>query len=243
MMAAEPLMNNKASFNGFMPETVKFFTDLKKNNTREWFELNRWKFEKFVLDPARAFVVEMGLRLKEISPRIIAEPKVNGSIFRIFRDTRFSADKSPYKTNMGIYFWEGGATRLECSGFYFHLEPPGLMLGSGVYMFPRHKLGSFRRAAVDPEYGDELSGIIDDIKSRKGYDVGGKFYKRIPAGFDPGHPNAGLLLHNGLYAGFESPIPKPFYSRKLVDDCFEKYSSMAPLHRWLVSFLAGEIQP
>jgi uncharacterized protein (TIGR02453 family) len=243
MMGMELPMSTNASFNGFMPETVKFFTDLKKNNTREWFESNRWKFEKFVLDPARTFVVEIGLRLREISPRIIAEPKVNGSIFRIFRDTRFGADKSPYKTNMGIYFWEGRSTRLECSGFYFHLEPPGLMLGAGVYMFPRHKLGLFRRVAVDPEYGDELSGIIKDIKRRKGYDVSGEFYKRIPAGFDPEHPNAGLLLHNGLYAGFESPIPKSFYSKKLVDDCFEKFNFMAPLHRWLVSLLAGEIQP
>ena len=236
-------MNTNASFNGFMPETVKFFSDLKKNNTREWFESNRRKFEEFVLDPARAFVVEMGLRLKEISPRIIAEPKVNGSIFRIFRDTRFSADKSPYKTNMGIYFWEGRATRLESSGFYFHLEPPGLMLGAGVYMFPRHKLGLFRRAAVDPEYGDELAGIISAIQGKKGYDVGGKFYKRLPAGFDPEHSNAGLLLHNGLYAGFDSKIPQVFYSKKLVDDCFEKFNRMAPLHRWLVSFLAGGIQP
>lgn len=243
MIGGESTMSAHESFNGFMPETVKFFEDLKKNNTREWFERNRRKFETFVIEPARAFVAELGVRLREISPRIIAEPKVNGSIFRIFRDTRFSTDKSPYKTNMGIYFWEGRETRLECSGFYFHLEPPGLMLGGGVYMFPRQKIGPFRRAAVDPENGDELAEIIRVIKSKKGYDIGGKFYKRIPVGFDSTHPNAGLLLFNGLYAGFESKIPQSFHSKKLVDFCFDKFNHMAPLHHWLVSFLSGGLHP
>jgi uncharacterized protein (TIGR02453 family) len=82
-----------------------------------------------VKGPSGAFVVSMGAKLKAISPAIKAIPKVNQSLFRVNRDTRFSADKSPYKTNLGIWFWEGEKKRMECPGFYFHLDTENLMLG------------------------------------------------------------------------------------------------------------------
>ena len=84
------------------------------------------------MTPARLFVGEMGARLKKLSPGVQADPRVDKSIFRIFRDTRFSRDKTPYKTHLGIWFWEGDGPRMECSGFYFHLDPPKLMNGSGT---------------------------------------------------------------------------------------------------------------
>ena len=100
-------MADKPSFNGFPKEGLKFLANLKKNNTKLWFEQHREDYNEFVLGPARDFVVAMGDKLKKISPKIIADPRIDKSIFRIYRDTRFSKDKSPYKTNIGIYFWEG----------------------------------------------------------------------------------------------------------------------------------------
>ncbi|MEI6613544.1 MAG: DUF2461 domain-containing protein, partial [Chrysiogenales bacterium] len=115
-------------FRGFSKKTVEFFKDLAANNNREWFAAQRNNYEENVLQPARAFVVAMGERLQRLTPGITANPRTDGSLFRIYRDTRFSPDKSPYKTHMGIFFWEGKRPRMECSGYYFHLEPPNLML-------------------------------------------------------------------------------------------------------------------
>ena len=221
-------------FNGFSKDTIGFFKGLKRNNTRAWFEAHRSSYESEVMEPAKAFVEAMGVRLKELVPRINAIPKINKSIFRLNRDTRFSSDPAPYKTNLGIYFWEGGSTRMEGVGFYFHLEPPRLMLGAGAFMFSDKKLLRYRRAVVDPRLGKELAKIITDISGLEGWEIGRKHYKRIPAGFDPGHPNAALLLHNGLYGGLETAVPKEFFSSRLVDYCLERYAPLVPLHRWLV---------
>ena len=94
-----------AAFNGFSIEMVKFFQNLKNNNSKQWFEAHRHIYDNYVLQPARVFVVEMGKRLEKIVPAVNAIPKVNQSLFRINRDTRFSKDKRPYKTNIGIWFW------------------------------------------------------------------------------------------------------------------------------------------
>jgi uncharacterized protein (TIGR02453 family) len=226
-------------FKGFPEETVRFFRELAKNNNREWFAAQRNRYDESVLRPAQAFVVAMGERLQRLTPGIIADPRANGSLFRIFRDTRFSQDKTPYKTHLGIYFWEGKGPRLECSGYYFHLEPPILMLGGGIYIFPRPLLERFRQAALDPEYGVELAAIIKRIIARPGFSLGDPHYKRLPPGTDPAHPNAGLLLHNGLYAGWETDIPKEFFSTALVDYCLDKFRSLEPLHRWLTDLRNG----
>jgi len=225
-------------FSGFNKETVRFFNGLRRNNDRDWFVKHREVYDHQVMEPAKAFIVAMGERLRIAVPRIVAVPMVNKSIFRINRDTRFSLDPSPYKTNLGLYFWEGRRSRMESPGFYFHLEPPDLILGSGMYMFPDYFIARFRRAVVDPRLGKELGNILAVLARRKDLELGGKHYKRIPAGFDPGHPNAELLKHNGLWVGFEAKIPEEFYSAQLVDYCFERYEPLVPLHRWLVK-LAG----
>lgn len=235
----EATISNQNNFNGFFKETVQFFDRLKKNNEKDWFESRREDYKSYVLRPARAFVVDMGERLKEISPDIKAIPKANKSLFRINRDTRFSDDKSPYKTHMGITFWEGLRPRMECSGFYFHLEPPNLMLGVGIYMFPKQELFRFRKAVVDPESGVRLSRALKSIAKIEGGELGGRHYKRVPPGFDANHPNADLLLHNGLYAGKRVPIPMEFYSAELINYCFKNFKAVAPLHLWMVENKIG----
>ena len=105
-------------FDGFSHDTVAFFEALQENNNKEWFNENKTNFERNVLEPARGFVVALGQRLKEkISQDIIADPRTDKSIFRLYRDTRFSKNKSPYKTHMGIFFWEGERKKLENPGF------------------------------------------------------------------------------------------------------------------------------
>lgn len=91
----------------FPQSTINFLTKLSKNNSKVWFDTNREKFNEEFLSPALQFVIEMGGRLSTLSPNINAIPKIDKSIFRLHRDIRFSKDKSPFKTNMGLYFWEG----------------------------------------------------------------------------------------------------------------------------------------
>lgn len=227
-------MASAPDFPGFPREGVKFLEDLKANNTKKWFEAHRDGFRRYVMEPAEAFVVAMGGRLRQIAPQIHAEPKVNKSIFRINRDTRFSRDKSPYKTHLGIWFWEGEGPRMECSGFYFHLEPPRLMLGAGMYVFPRAVLEGYRRAVAHAKYGPALARGLARIE-RRGYGVGGEHYKKTPPGFDANHPRAALLRHNGLFASAETEIPAELYSPAIVAYCLARYREMAPLHEWLVA--------
>lgn len=228
-------MTIPANFNGFTQETVDFFVSLKQNNTKDWFNRHKQTFETQVMEPAKVFIIAMGERLQELAPNIIAVPKINKSIFRIYRDTRFSQDKTPYKTHLGIFFWEGTRPRMECPGFYFHLEPPNLMLGVGFYMFPKTILEHYRNAVVHPEYGAELADIVQKVEKTEGYKLGGKHYKRIPTGYDHDHPNAELLLYNGLYAGIESHIPPQLFEIRLLDYCMEKFTPLTELHRWLVT--------
>jgi uncharacterized protein (TIGR02453 family) len=222
-------------FQGFSKETVKFFKDLRKKNTKKWFEAHKGDYEALVMQPSKAFVQAMGDKLRAHIPDIVAVPKINKSLFRINRDTRFSPDKSPYKTNMGIFFWEGNRPRMECPGFYFHLEPNKLLLGVGLYMFPKYLFDTYRKSVVHAKYGKDLAEIVAKIQKKKGYQIGGKHYKRVPAGFDPSHPNADLLLHNGIHVGTESSIPEEFYSKKLVNYCWQKFQPLVPLHAWLVA--------
>jgi len=228
-------MPEQQKFQGFSKKTVKFFNDLKKNNTKKWFQDHKQDYETHVMQPARAFVMAMGDKLRTHVPDIVAVPKINKSLFRINRDTRFSPDKSPYKTNMGIFFWEGNRPRMECSGFYFHMEQSILMMGVGIYMFPKYLFDTYRNSVVHDKFGEELTDIVAKIEKKKGYQIGGKHYKRLPAGFDPSHPNAELLLFNGFHAGFETSIPEEFYSKKLVDYCWKKFQPLFPLHSWLVA--------
>ena len=91
----------------FPQSTIKFLTALSKNNNKEWFEKNRERYDFELLHPAMQFVIDLGEKLSELSPNIYAIPKIDKSIFRLYRDVRFSKNKAPFKTNLGLYFWEG----------------------------------------------------------------------------------------------------------------------------------------
>ena len=186
------------NFNGFSQETAGFFEQLRENNNKEWFEEHRQVYEREVLERAKSFVEAMGERLRELRPEINAIPAVNKSLFRLNRDTRFSKDKTPYKTHMGIWFWEGEGKRMEYPGFYFHLDPPIVGFGGGLHMFPKQHLEAYRELAVDKTWGPKLSQAVDQVKAA-GLQVGIPHYKRVPRGYDPEHPNAELLKVQGAY--------------------------------------------
>ncbi|MGB3363235.1 MAG: DUF2461 domain-containing protein [Thermodesulfobacteriota bacterium] len=226
-------MVDNNSFNGFTKSTFKFFKELENNNTREWFEENRGVFEKNVLEPAQEFVMQMGERLKVLSPKIVAIPKTDKSIFRIYRDVRFSKDKTPYKTHLGIFLWEGPRKKLGNPGFYLQLDKSQILIAGGLYQLPSELTKSYRDAVSDPKKGAEIRKILKKITKNPSYKLGGNHYKRIPRGYDPDNPNSDLLLHNGLYAYQEGPIPEEVHSRDFLDYSFKVFNDMLPLHSWI----------
>jgi len=230
---------NAEEFQGFTPQTVKFFSDLKKHNGKSWFQERKALYDSEVLAPSRDLVTAMGGRLQKIAPLVNADPRVNKSLFRIYRDVRFAKDKSPYKTHLGLWFWEGPGPRMECSGFYFQMDPPKVMLGVGIYCLPKFLLGPYRQAVADPELGAALDRAVAKV-SKAGYTVGGLKYKRVPRGFDPEHPRGELLKHDGLWAAYEAEIPPELYTAGLPGWCLPHYRAMLPLHQWLLELTVRE---
>ena len=225
-------------FNGFPKKCLTFYRNLAKHNDKTWFEAHRSEYEEQVLWPAKLFVTALGAKLKRIAPGINAVPLVNKSIFRLNRDVRFSKDKSPYKDHLGVWLWEGEGKRMECSGFYFHLEPSRLALGAGVYMFPKRLLDEYRRSVIDPKTGPALAKAAAKVQKSGDYHLGGRFYKKTPRGFDPKSPQADFLLFNGLHVGADLKIPPELYQPDLVDLCYEHYKNMKPVHSWLKDMVA-----
>jgi uncharacterized protein (TIGR02453 family) len=223
-------------FNGFPKELNSFFKNLKKNNAKVWFDNHRQEYEEFVKTPSMAFVVAMGKELKKISPDIQAIPKVNKSLFRINRDVRFSKDKSPYKTHLALLFWEGGNKRMESPGFYFHVEDNNVLIGTGIYMFSRTQLDTYRQSVIDTKLGPDLHKTIQKIR-KNGYQMWGEHYKRVPRGFDPTHKYADYLKYNGLTAMVEMKIPKSFYTKDIIKESLVHFKKMDGVNRWLLKSL------
>lgn len=227
-----------STFNGFPREFVAFYENLAKNNRKEWFTEHKTDFDTYVMEPARDFVYEMGKRLQKIAPNIVADPRVNKSIFRPYRDTRFSKDKTPYKTHLGILFWTGTLAKMDCPGFYFHIEPPILMLGVGNHCFSKPMLQLYRDSVVDPGRGPALVKAVKSVQKKGDYEIGVGHYKKTPRGYDKDHKNAEYLLYNGLTAAFTTPIPEDLYSAKILDYAFKRFKDMSPIQKWLYDMIA-----
>ena len=222
-------------FTGFPKAGLQFLSDLANNNNREWFTAHKTDFQKLIVEPGQAFVSAMGQRLEPISPNIRYDTRSNGSgsMTRIYRDTRFSEDKTPYKTWIGFVFWEGEGKKNEKPGYYFGLSQEGSGIHVGMHGFSRPMLTAYREAVVDEELGPALTDIVQTIRAA-GFAVEGSHYKRVPRGYDATHLRADLLLHNALYTSTPQLSPDVVTSSELLDVCFNHFQQMAPLQQWLV---------
>lgn len=227
-----------ADFNGFSKETSAFLRGLAKNNDKKWFDAHRKEYDAHLMEPAKAFVTAMGDQFAKFAPSVVVEPRVNGSIRRINRDTRFSKDKRPYKTWLDLQFWEGEDKRCGHASFFFRMESNKLYLGAGMYEFPKDQLAAYRDAVVDGERGRALSKVLTKL-DKGGYPVGGKHYKRVPRGFDPDHERAALLLHAGMFTMKEMKLPPETHSAKFVPYCAGHYKKVLPLFDWLTESTAA----
>jgi uncharacterized protein (TIGR02453 family) len=176
------------TFPGFPADLFQFLAELGLNNEREWFEPRKQRYESSVLEPALAFIRAMAPRLSEVSPRFQAiDKRVGGSLMRVYRDVRFSKDKSPYKTNVGIQFRHTTGKDVHAPGLYVHLEPGGCFLAVGLWHPEPDALARIRARIV--EEPDAWQRVRDDPGLRAVFELQGESLARPPRGFDPEHPH------------------------------------------------------
>lgn len=223
-----------AEFTGFGPETVRFIAGLSADNSRAWFEANRDAYQAHYLTPAIGFVEAVAEPLARLVPGIRAEPRVNGSIFRINRDVRFSKDKRPYKDHLDLWFWQG-ERKGAISGLFFRLTSGRLILGAGAHAFTAPQLAAYRTALADPGNAGALVAVEDALRA-DGLALAGETYARPPREFAETDARLRELSRfKALHAFFDEPHPASLGSAAFLDHCLARWSSVAPVHRWLVA--------
>lgn len=170
----------------FEKHTIAFLEELAANNNREWFQENKSRYEEQVLDVALRFIQSMQAPLAKIAPHFTAIPqRMGGSLMRVYRDTRFSKNKLPYKTNIGIQFRHERAKDVHSPGYYVHIDPDQVFLGVGMWRPDSDSLRSIRERIVAKPA--EWSRLLADPRFKRHFELGGESLKRPPRGFDKEH--------------------------------------------------------
>jgi uncharacterized protein (TIGR02453 family) len=216
-------------FNG----ALSFLKEIRKNNNKEWFEAHRDEYEKVILNPSKAFVVEMGEHLLALEPTVDAEPKINKSLFKMYRDVRrMGENKEPMKSKIGIIFPQGGwsGCRLQKSSFYLHFSPDELFVAVGVRWFNKPMLDAYREYVKDDKRRDSLAMVLKRLGDM-GYSTIEKGYKKYPRGFSSEISNVDLSLYKGM-ATYKILEPKLIEDGdKLIDTLYKIYEDMLPLQQ------------
>lgn len=166
---------------------VKFLRDLEDNNNRPWFEENKDRYESQVREPALAFIRAMEPQVRKVSPHLAAiDRKVGGSLMRIHRDVRFSKDKAPYKTNLGIQFRHESGKDVHAPGLYFHVDDQGVFLAVGMWHPDRETLTSVREAIAENSKG--WKRVRDGKRFRETWNLEGESLRSAPRGYPKDHP-------------------------------------------------------
>ncbi len=224
-------LRSKPSGSHFSPEFFKFLKSLSRNNNREWFQKNKPRYERFVLTPSLQFIKDAGKELRVVSPYLVADPRpFGGSLFRIYRDMRFSRDKSPYKTNVAMEFWHRRGGKKSYTGLYLHLAPGQCFVGAGIWHPDPATLNRVRRDIVSrPEAWRRVK--------ESGLKVEGESLKRPPAGFDPNHPFVDDLKLKDITAGVRfsnAQVTGP----RFMEDFIQASKKLDPLNRFLAGALS-----
>ncbi|HEU5315359.1 MAG TPA: DUF2461 domain-containing protein [Chloroflexota bacterium] len=203
----------------FTPALFAFLQELRENNDRAWFEANRDRFEDDVREPLIRFVIDFAPRLQKISPHFVADPRPNGgSIFRIYRDTRFSKDKTPYKTNAGIHFRHAAGKDAHAPGFYLNLAPGQVFMACGLWRPDAPALALVRAAIVDQP------GRWQKLKSSLAprFALEGEQLARPPRGFDADHPHVEDLRRKDFVVSTsftDAEACAPDFIKRYADAC------------------------
>jgi uncharacterized protein (TIGR02453 family) len=217
-------------FEGFPKQGLQFLKKLKRNNNRVWFESHKHEYEEYLRLPMQSFIFSLQPHFQSFAPEFDLSPK--RSIFRIYRDIRFSNDKTPYKTHIAAHFVLWGKEKgLVGSGYYFHVEPGEVYIGGGIYMPDPDQLKGIRKAIA--ERSDEFLSILNNQRFKKQFGkLDGDRLQRIPKGFDETHPMADWLKLKQFFVG-KSLAEAVCYKASLVETIAAVCKDAAPLVKFL----------
>jgi uncharacterized protein (TIGR02453 family) len=217
----------------FSPALFAFLRELARNNEREWFNANKARYEQEVKEPALAFVEDIGYRLPQVAPHLTADKR---SLFRIYRDTRFSKDKTPYKTHVGLYFRHARSGEADTAGVYLHLEPGHVFLGAGIWHPASPALKRIRDALVArPDEWREALAAVAPVWTI----ADGESLKRPPAGYRADHPLIEDIKRKSF--AITSPLSqKEATACGFLDECEQRVARARPYMEFLCSALGVE---
>ena len=219
----------------FTPRLFEFLLDLRTNNTREWFQDNKVRYDRDVKNPLLRFIADFEPRLHSISAHFVADARANGgSMFRIYRDVRFSADKSPYKTQAAAHFRHEAGKTAHAPGFYLHLAPDELLAGVGIWKPDSASLSRIRNAIDADPVRWERAAKSDSFSSE--FTIGGESLKRPPKGFDSDHPHIEDLKRKDHIASVEF-MQDDVISPGFIDDFTDVCRKASPYMEFLTSAL------
>jgi uncharacterized protein (TIGR02453 family) len=208
------------TFSGIPPEAFRFYEELEDNNNREWWLAHKDTYDRAVREPMAGLLAQL-------------EPEFGpASLFRPYRDVRFSQDKSPYKTAQGAF-----ATRQEGVGYYLQVGADGLLVGGGYRSHTPAQLGRFRAAADASGSGAALQEIVDAIAAA-GFSIDGEKLKTVPRGFDRDHPRAELLKYKTLYSGCHLGRAEWISTEAAAEEIAGRWRQLRPLIEWVGRFAA-----
>ncbi|UCE24610.1 MAG: DUF2461 domain-containing protein [Candidatus Zixiibacteriota bacterium] len=218
------------TFSGFSPETLKFLENLAANNSKPWFEKHRHEYEQFVLDPLRALVTDLSGFMMTIDPQLETRPAVNKTISRIYRDTRFSKDKSLFRNNMWIVFKRPGKDWKGAPGFFFEIFPDWYRYGMGFYSASPDTMRNYRRL-IDQK-PREFRKATAFLSRQKTFELAGELYKKV---FDPVKPEAIQTWYQrrNLYLVSNHKINRRLFGTGIADELAKGFGTLAPLYHFL----------
>ena len=217
------------SFPGFPPEGMAFLRSLKRNNKREWFQPRKEIFDSKVQAPMLSLVTAVMEAMADFAPAYVDDPK--RAIFRIYRDTRFSKDKTPYKTHIAAVFTARGAGKKSGLGYYFSVSTEEIHAGGGLYEPPPEKLLAIREQLA--EHHQEFRRIVGERRVKRLFgEVTGSTLVRPPKGFPADHP-AGDLLRRKQFLLFRSLAPAIATTPKLYREIVTSFEAVTPVLEFL----------
>jgi uncharacterized protein (TIGR02453 family) len=219
----------------FKPSFFEFLRELKKNNNRPWFHANKERYEQTVRNPLLDFIGEVGPHLRQISKSIVVDNSpMGGSMFRVYRDTRFSKDKTPYKTAASAQFRHERGKDVHAPGYYLHLEPGEIFCGGGIWHPELPTLNQIREYLAN--HPEKWKAVLANKTFKKHCAMEGDKLVRPPKGFDPDHPLIEDLKRKD-FTSFTALDEKTACSPHLMEAFIESCKASAPLMEFLAQAL------
>jgi uncharacterized protein (TIGR02453 family) len=214
----------------FTPDLLRFLRELASHNNRDWFQAHKERYEQSVRDPLLRLIADLQPRLKKISPHFVADPRpVGGSMMRIYRDTRFSKDKTPYKTAVMAHFWHAKGKEGATPAFYLRIQPGDSIAGAGIWHPDAPALKRIRTAIVDDTKGWQR---LMNGRAFRSCRMAGESLKRPPPGFDADHPCIEDLKRKD-FATMTALADRSVGRASFLDDLVDAFEQSSPFMAFL----------